>query len=113
MVDLADIPQATALANEKQSITTALDNLEQGGRIVAMTIAPPQPERPEQPEGQPPMPLPLVMGTTVPTQAIDYPPEVTTAIEAALIARLDEIAQQLSDVGVSGVETPQRRKKGK
>lgn len=110
MVDWADIPQATALANEKQSITVALDSLERGGRIIAMTIAPPQPERPEQPEGQPPM-LPPVIGTTVQTQSIEYPQEVITAIEAALIARQDEIAQQLSDVGVSGVETPQRRKR--
>ena len=108
MVDLTDIPQATALVNEKQSITVALDNLERGGRIVAMTIAPPQPE-PQ--EGQPPMPLTPMMGAMVPTQSIEYPAQMITSIKAALSARRDAITKELAEMGVTGMDT--QAKKGR
>lgn len=100
MVDLANIPQATALANEKQSITTALDNLEKGGRIVAMRIAP---KPPEQPEGAPPAPTFPMMGVEVPTASIDYPPQMVTSIKQALSQRRDAIAKELADLGITGM----------
>ena len=107
MVDLADVPQMQALVGEKQSISMALDNLKQGGKIVAMEIAPPQPE---QPEGAPPMPPPF--GARVPTTEIDYPPQMVTGIEAAFEARLKEIADELAKLGVTMPEAePAKAKK--
>lgn len=101
MVDLADVPQMTMLVGEKQSINIALDNLEQGGRIVGMRIAP---KPPEQLEGEPPRPVFSMMGVEVPTVSIDYPPQMVDAIKQALTQRRDAIAKELSDMGVTGME---------
>lgn len=101
MVDIADVPQVNALTGEKQAISAALDNLEQGGRIVAMRIAP---KPPEQPEGAPPMPTFPMMGVEVPTASIDYPPQMVTSIKQALTQRREAIAKELAGMGVTGVQ---------
>lgn len=95
MVDIARFQSAAVLVDEYKALGIALDNLERGGRIVAMSIAGPVPELPEGAPEPPPDP-----GATVPTRSIDYPPQMVTAIRAALEQRRGEIAQELTDLGV-------------
>lgn len=97
MVDLANVTQAMVLKGELQSISVALDNLEKGGRIIAMSIAPPVPE---QPEGGTPI---TPSGVEVSTTSIEYPPQMVTSIKQALTARQAEIAKELSGMGITGV----------
>lgn len=108
MVELADVSQAMALKSELQSISVALDNFDKGGRIVAMSIAPPLPQPAEPPEGAPPVPPPPALlppvGVTVSTVDIDYPPQMVASIKQALTQRRDAIAKQLAGMGVTGVQ---------
>lgn len=98
MVDLAQFNEVRMLVAELKDIGTVLENLENGGRIVAMSVAPPASPRPE---GEPPH---EPAGVTISTSNIDYPPAMLTGIQAALTQRRDAIEQELTALGVSGVE---------
>lgn len=102
MVDVTNLTQASGLMGEYQALGMALDNLENGGRIVAMEIA--APISPDSPEQAPPP-----MGMRISTQGMDYPPQMVTSIKSVLTARQDEIAKQLSAIGITGMN----QRKGK
>lgn len=99
MVELTQFQNASMLVEEFKAIDVALDNLEQGGRIVSMSIAPPEGELPEGTPKPPPMP-----GAPVSTRGVDYPPAMVTAIKTALGQRQDALAKQLTDMGVTGFQ---------
>ena len=94
-MDLADIQQVNILSTEKQAILDAITIMDEGGRIVAMTVAAPTDLR-----------NPLVAGVTVPTRDITYPPQMVDAIKIAFDARLHAIEDELTNLGVTGM--PQR-----
>lgn len=104
-MNLNDIQRVNVLSNEKLSIQAALGMLGSGGRITAMTVSG------GQYEGQRPGPvpgMPPIMGgggpVTVPSSYIEYPAQMITAITAALQTRLQQINQELAQMGVTGME---------
>lgn len=99
MVELTQFQNAATLVEEFKSIDVALANLEAGGRIVSMNVAPPEGELPEGAPQPPPMP-----GAPVSTRTVDYPPAMVAAIKTALGQRQDALAKQLTDMGVTGFQ---------
>lgn len=91
MVDFTDVTQVKSLASEHQSITAALDALDAGGQIAAVTILPPSPDE------QTPVPL-----QSVTVQSIEDQSQIIEAVKAALEARLEELTHEISNLGVSG-----------
>lgn len=90
MVDVANITRAQGLVGEHQSIVAALERLDEGGRIVAMSIADAAD-------------APVMTWVTVPTSFIEYPPQMVTSIKSALSARRDAIQSELAKLGITGV----------
>ena len=86
MVDRADVDRANGLIGDYRQTVRALTNLEEGGRIIAMTIGP--------------------SAVTVPTDDLNYPVQMVDAIRQALVQRRDAIQQQLNEIGVTGEEPP-------
>lgn len=110
MVDLAKVPNVSVLVDEFNAIGRALNNFDNGGRIVAMQVSAPAPQTRDQEGGPPPL---MAFGVTVPTTTIDYPPQMVTTIKNSLESRRNEIAQELQDIGVTGIDVQARAKKGK
>lgn len=95
MVSKADIDTANQLIREHRHLGLALGYFDDGGRIVGMTVA-----GPAQRFGR---------GNLAPTIAIstydiDYPPQMVEAIKTALQARQGAIIDELSALGVTGIE---------
>lgn len=98
-LDAGDISTANDLLSEKRSIEQAMDVLNNGGRIVSMTV---------MVVGTSSNPLPPVgapMGAIVPTSHISYPPQMVDAIKSALTARETAIDDELSKLGITGTTT--------
>lgn len=94
MVELVNIGQVNMLIGEKQGITAALSLFAQGGRIVAFGLNPPG----ENYDG----PSPAV---SVVSNYMQYPPAMVTSITTMMQARLEQIQQQLTGMGITGIDT--------
>lgn len=98
MVELASIGKVNLLVGEKQSILTALNLFSHGGRIVAFGINPSS----ENYDG----PTPAV---SVISSYMNYPPTMVSAITQMMQTRLAEIQQQLTEMGITGLDEAQPR----
>lgn len=108
-MQFADIDRVNQLSQEKLSIQAALGMLESGGKISAMTVSGGTYEGP-MPGPMPGMPGMTGMPVTVQTQNIDYPPQMTEAIKTALQPRLQQLTEELAQLGVTGMEQAQSQK---
>ena len=93
MVDFTDLQRAAELGLEKDSIIRAIENLDGGGRIVRMVVS-------DSEEA--------TVGTDVDTSYMQTPPQMIDAIKSQFHDRLDQIASELSGMGVTGIQ-PQPR----
>ena len=103
MVDRADLSTITSIYDQLGLIDRALENLSEGGRIIAMTISGPDVPQPEP--GQPPIfggPLAVI----IQVGDIDYPPAMNDAIREALMQKEDRLNSELSEMGVTGSVQP-------
>jgi len=96
MVALSDLQRANQLASEKRSLLMAIESFDHGGVILSMTVGP----RP--PDDAPFSPRP--MGLPVPTETLDYPPQMIEQIKAKFNARLHEIEHELTGLGITDIE---------
>jgi hypothetical protein len=96
MTEYTDVPAANALHQESQQIAQALTNLEAGGSLASMLIAPPPPAPPDP--GQPMAPMMMSVQVTVPPPTT---PELAAQITAWLNQRLTDIATELTALGVT------------
>lgn len=87
MVDRGDLGQINSLYVELQSIESALDIFEHGGRINGMEINAEELGRP----------------TYVDTRRLNYPQAMIDAIKSQLQTRRTEIESELADAGITGV----------
>lgn len=101
MVDRADLPKINMLYTERGRINMALKMFDEGGRIVAMTVNKPRAE------GQDIMSGPSV---TVGTSEMEYPAQMTEAIKNFLHVREEQIREELTAMGVTGIGEPELRK---
>ena len=92
MVDQSNIGDIVRLNNEYQNSVRAISNLDDGGRIASMVIN--GPDVPNQPPRA---------SAVVPTGYVDYPPGMALSIRNLLVARVDEIRQELAALGVTGL----------
>lgn len=88
-MDQADLTKVNILYVERSSIQAALDNLVGGGRIIQMLIAAPEN-----------IPRPAA---TVSTVGWQYPQAMADAIRSELQGRINEINQQFSEMGITGL----------
>lgn len=92
MVDISDFPRINSLITESNNIIRAIDNIDDGGIITSMVIAP----RPDQD------------GTAIPASVVTTymraPSAMYQAIRELLLRRQEDISDELSDLGVRGVE---------
>jgi hypothetical protein len=101
MTEYTDVPRANELHAESQLITKAIANLEAGGTLSSMVIAPPPPV-PYDPAVPPPTPattialMPISIMTAAPVDAV-----VLANITAWLNQRLVDIAAELQSLGVT------------
>lgn len=103
-MDFADIQKAQGLVNEKQAIQRALQLFDEGGRIVQIGLG-------RQPTSDAaPMGMGFVM---VPTAYIDYPQQMVDAIKTAFQGRVTAITDELTKLGVTGMEEAQAAAKKK
>ena len=79
MVDLTELSQASALNDEKQGLLQAMSSLDAGAAILNMTVGMPASGGEDQ----------ATSPVTIATDDITYPPEMTTAIKAALQGKVD------------------------
>lgn len=87
MVDRDDIPRISALNTEKAMLERALGNLNTpDGRIDSMEIGGP------------------MSAAFINTIGWQYPPQMVEAIKENLNRRLAEIAKELADLGVTGMD---------
>lgn len=98
MVDLVDLGRVNLLANEKQSIIRVLELFSRGGRIVAFGVNPPEPDY----DG----PTPAV---SVVSGYMEYPPQMLTQVTALLQGRITAIQDELTQMGVTGMDQAQPR----
>lgn len=98
MVDMVNLGQASRLSRDLMQISQALQNFDNGGVIVSMTIS----------AGDLPVEamraMPQVPGVPVSTVGISYPPQMVDAIKTSLHSRQDDIRKQLDELGVSGID---------
>lgn len=94
-MNYGDVQRVNQLVNEKQAIQRAIANFDAGGRIVSMSIA--------QPQNGGAFPVPLAAAATVTTNYIEYPPQMVTAIKAALDGRVKAIEAELNQLGITGI----------
>jgi hypothetical protein len=98
MTEYTDVPKANALHEESQLVARALENLQAGGTLGSMQIAPPPPVPPEP--GAPVVPPVMMMSVNV-----TVPPPVDAALLADITAwlnqRLVDIAAELTTLGVT------------
>ena len=99
-MNYTDLQKAQSLSQERQTLTRAIDNFSKGGKIVALTVAPPMPEQPPDMPPMPPKP-PGMMGTSVSTTDMNYPQQMVDSIKGSLQARLDAVVAELNTLGVS------------
>lgn len=97
MVDRADLPKINTLYSERAIITGTLKMFDEGGRIVAMTVNKPRNE------GENIMFGPSI---TVNTERMQYPAQMVEAITGFLHGREEQIKQELTALGVTGIEEP-------
>lgn len=91
----SDLSKINALYVEGSALHNAVNNLNGGGKIVAMTIGPP-------PYSGPPEDRPRIMDAMIATIGWDYPQSMTDAIRNQLQSRLAEINSELAGMGVGG-----------
>ena len=96
MVDRSDLATAQQLYDEYRQIVQAVINFDSGGRIVMMAVRWDDPDDPDNPT--------LSRIATVPTQYMNYPPQMVEGIKQFFQQREREIARQLSDIGVTGLD---------
>jgi hypothetical protein len=99
MVAINDLNRVTTLYAEIGQIERAIDLLDNDGVITAVTISPP-PVNPGLPMLPSTMRVPVMIGTT----AIETPAQIIQALRTALQTRLDHLAAEMSQLGVTGVE---------
>lgn len=86
MVALADVNRAAGLAGESRRLDRAIAAFAaEGFAIVQMTVAPDM--------------------LTIDTGGMEYPPVMKEAILAMLTARKDAVDTELTELGVTGIET--------
>ena len=90
MVDRTDVPRANALLLEFNAIEQAIRNIDAGGRITSMVLAPPRNGAGNDNE----MPAQVV------TTYMEAPPMMYTAIRGFLVERKNEIDRELDNIGV-------------
>lgn len=93
MVELASIGRISALVSEKNNIIVALDMFSRGARIAAFGLDPPSADY----DG----PSPAV---SVTAKYMNYPPAMVTSIQQMLQTRLNQIQEQLQEMGVTGID---------
>jgi|KBSMisStandDraft_5_1062788.scaffolds.fasta_scaffold91683_2 hypothetical protein len=96
MTEYTDVPTANALHQESQQVAQALANLEAGGSLGSMMIAPPPPPPPDP--SQPLAPMQMAVHVTVPPPT---DPALVAQITTWLNNRLTELGQQMADLGVT------------
>lgn len=96
-MDFKNIQKAQHLSLEKAAIQEATMIFDQGGSIVSMGLAP---KPMDMPGG---MSMPRMPTVNVPTEYIEYPPQMVDAIKSAFTARLTAIDNELKQIGVTGV----------
>lgn len=106
-MDLEDFPRVSALMGEFARNKAALMNFENEGTIVSFQVS----DGPIE-EGKP------LLSVSVSTAGWQTPPAMTEAIRQMIAARQADIIEELSGLGVTGLEsrshlppTPRRRKK--
>lgn len=107
MVDVSDLAKANELNAELSRINAALGLFDGGGRIVSITIADASMPAP------PSIPVPIdsagpVLFVTVQTSFMDYPAQMVEAIKSMLAVREEEVANEMSGLGLTGVSDHRR-----
>lgn len=99
MTEYIDVPAANALHAESQQIILAISNIDAGGTVVSMTIAPPPPVIPEPGDPGAPPPVPMLMSVNV---AVPPPvdPALTAQIRSWMDQRLLTISDEMTALGV-------------
>ena len=96
MTEYTDVPKVNALHLESQQVAQAIYNLENGGTVNTMSVAPP-PWVPPEP-GSPPAPMAMMVYVTLPPP---MDPAMLDATIAWLNQRLVDIAAELTALGVT------------
>lgn len=91
-MELVDLERANALAMQKMVILRALENFDNGGVIISLTISAEPPSENWVPER---------MAAIVSTIGMNYPPQMVEAIKGSLESRRDAIAEELEEMGVA------------
>ena len=99
MVDRENLGRVNQLYDEREQIVQTLNLFDQGGRIIRLTVGV---------EGETNWQKFIANTASVSTEGLPYPPQMVDAIKGFLEQRKDEIAQELADLGLSGVEAGAR-----
>lgn len=98
-MDFTDIGKVNTLYAEQKSIQRVLEIFADGGRITQVGVSPAA--------GADPSVVPPAM--VVGTEYMTYPPQMVDAIRSGLETRQQEIADELAQLGVTGVPQPPSR----
>jgi hypothetical protein len=93
MMDPANIRRAAELYAEMRQIERAVEVIDANGTIIAVTL--------ESADLHPDPDSPIHVTITVPTEGLQYPPQMVAAIKAQLEERRTAINHELSDIGVT------------
>lgn len=99
MTEYTDVPRVNALHDESQQVSRALANLQAGGTLYSMVVAPPS-VIPEAAGPEMPPPPPMMMAVTV-TVTPPTDQALLTEMTNWLNKRLVEIADELTALGVT------------
>jgi len=100
MVDRTDIERVSRLVAEYREAELGMRNLNGGGRIAFMIIAPPVDLQPDNEAGG--RVVESGNAARISTQDWEYPPGMVAAIVQQLTARRDQINRDLMALGVTG-----------
>lgn len=89
MVDRTNLQHVNQLYYELQQIRQAITNFDNGGHIASMIIIGADDSIPS---------------AIIPTRDWDYPTQMVTQIKALLNARVQEIVNELDELGLTGVD---------
>lgn len=92
MTDYNDIPEAHGLAQQRETVVSAMDMLDNGGFLSSLTVAP----EPAAPGAAPTTAMPAMVAMQPPT-----PQNVVAMITNVLREQLRTIDDQLAALGVS------------
>lgn len=101
MVERTDLQRVNALYAELSGIARGLQVIDQGAEIISVIFA-------IRSDSDSPWRSP----TTVRTEHMDYPPQMVEAIKQFMYQREDQIASELSNLGLQGVEAQPRAARG-